>query len=50
MEIKQGYQVKFSVFAGFENMDANVETDRAWKIAAKYIKHSTEERLGIYEL
>jgi hypothetical protein len=42
VEIKEGYQVKVSVFANFENMDANVEIDRAWKIAAENMKHLTE--------
>jgi hypothetical protein len=37
-------------FAGLENLDAEVDINRAWKTTKENIKISAKESLGYYEL
>jgi hypothetical protein len=51
MEVKEQYQVKISNgFAALENLDDNVDIDRAWESISENIKASATESIGYYEL
>jgi hypothetical protein len=47
MEVKEQYQVKISnKFAALENVDGDVDINRAWGSIRDNIKFSTTENLG----
>jgi hypothetical protein len=51
IEDKEQYHVEISnMFAALENLDADVDINRAWKTIRENIKISAEERLSYYEL
>jgi hypothetical protein len=48
---KEQYRAKISNrFAALENIDAEVDINRAWETATEIIKISAKKRLGYYEL
>jgi hypothetical protein len=50
-EIKEQYQVKISNrFAAFENLEDNVDINRAWKNVRENIKILAKASLGHYNL
>jgi hypothetical protein len=50
-EGKEQYHVEISSrFAALENLDAEVDINRAWETIRKNITISTKESLGYYEL
>jgi hypothetical protein len=51
VEGKEQYRVEISNrFAALENLDAEVDINRAWKTIRENIKFSAKESLGCYEL
>jgi hypothetical protein len=51
MKAKEHHQVKISIrFANLENLDHNVEINRAWENVRDTIKISGKESLGYYKL
>jgi hypothetical protein len=51
IESKEQYRVEITYrFAPLENLDAEMDINRAWETIRENIKYSAKERLGYYEL